>query len=257
MRASVIVATHRPYDFPSECMYLPVHVGSHGKDTVPGAVRDDSGDNISALNYTYCELSGLYWLWRNGDAAEIYGLAHYRRFFAGTTPHPSGHQILGPADVSAAMGSASVMVARRRFYGIESVRSHYRHAHHEKDLDLTRSAIESLHPEYLAAFDRVMARRSLSLYNMFLMRAPAFDNYCTWLFGVLERVYRDLDMTGYSQQDQRVIGYIGERLLNVWVEYNSASHNFVRRKVVQLEGEPVVRKGLTLVRRKWRRGSPL
>ena len=60
----VIVAAHKPYEMPFDKMYLPVHVGAAGKDSI-GYQRDDEGDNISNLNPYYCELTGLYWAWTN------------------------------------------------------------------------------------------------------------------------------------------------------------------------------------------------
>ena len=81
MNLRVVVAAHKPYWMPADPVYLPVQVGAAGKESIPGYTRDDSGENISAKNPHYCELTGLYWAWKNlpGDAI---GLAHYRRHFA-------------------------------------------------------------------------------------------------------------------------------------------------------------------------------
>ena len=73
----IIVATHKKYKMPNDAMYLPVQVGAEGKETL-GYVRDNEGENISHKNPNYCELTGLYWAWKNLDA-EYLGLAHYRR----------------------------------------------------------------------------------------------------------------------------------------------------------------------------------
>lgn len=249
----MVIAAHKPYEFPVDEMYLPVHVGSAGKATIPGTVRDDTGEQISALNPTYCELTGLYWLWKNSEPSDVYGLSHYRRFFAGTLAHPGGKRVLGSADVAQAMAGVDIIVGRRRWYGVETIRSHYANAHHAKDLDLTREVIEQSYPDYLEAFDTVMSRRSLSLYNMALMRADVFEDYCTWLFTILDQVHARIDMTGYSDADKRVVGYLAERLLNVYVLKHSAEHVVRRRRVVQIEGEPVVAKAVGLLRRKLRR----
>ena len=77
----VIVATHKKYRMPGDSMYIPVHVGAEGKKSI-GYQRDDQGENISSLNSAFCELTGLYWAWKNLDA-EYIGLAHYRRHFKG------------------------------------------------------------------------------------------------------------------------------------------------------------------------------
>ena len=76
----ILVATHKKYQMPSDKMYLPLHVGAEKKDSI-GYKTDDSGKNISLKNPYFCELTGLYWAWKNLKAKYI-GLAHYRRHFA-------------------------------------------------------------------------------------------------------------------------------------------------------------------------------
>lgn len=75
----IIVATHKKYQMPQDNMYIPVHVGREGKDNL-GYQGDNEGEHISNKNHYYCELTGLYWEWKNLDA-EYIGLAHYRRNF--------------------------------------------------------------------------------------------------------------------------------------------------------------------------------
>lgn len=47
-----------------------------------GYQKDNEGDNISAKNPYYCELTGIYYAWKN-IPAEYLGLVHYRRYFKG------------------------------------------------------------------------------------------------------------------------------------------------------------------------------
>lgn len=69
------------YKLPYQEGYIPMYVGATGNKNVPaGYMRDDVGDNISEKNNSYCELSGLYWIWKNCEA-DIVGLVHYRRYF--------------------------------------------------------------------------------------------------------------------------------------------------------------------------------
>ena len=76
----VYVVSHSKEDIEnikSDDIYVPLFVGRAGEDNF-GFLSDDSGDNISDKNSSYCELTGLYWAWKNLDADYV-GLAHYRR----------------------------------------------------------------------------------------------------------------------------------------------------------------------------------
>lgn len=61
---------------------MPIHVGKvlH-PDVDLGIQRDDTGDNISLKNSSYCELTGMYWAWKNLRGVDVIGLCHYRRYF--------------------------------------------------------------------------------------------------------------------------------------------------------------------------------
>ena len=79
----IVVAAHKPYWMPESSAYVPTWVGAALRpEGVPeGWERDDHGENISAKNPHYCELTALYWAWKNLGASYL-GLAHYRRHFA-------------------------------------------------------------------------------------------------------------------------------------------------------------------------------
>ena len=76
MKMVVMVAAHKPYWMPTDAAYWPVMVGAAGKSVPAGWHRDDAGENISARNATFCELTGHYWLWKNVDA-DVYGCLLY------------------------------------------------------------------------------------------------------------------------------------------------------------------------------------
>ena len=55
----IIVATHKKYQMPNDDIYLPIHVGAEGKESI-GYQADNVGENISNKNSYFCELTGLY-----------------------------------------------------------------------------------------------------------------------------------------------------------------------------------------------------
>lgn len=92
---------------------------------------------------------------------------------------------------------------------------------HEKDLINTRNAIRKLYPEYLNDFDEVMhSSDMMSPYNMFYTTKRNMDEYCEWLFSILSFVESKTDMTGYTDYQKRLYGFLSERLLNVYLKHN-------------------------------------
>ena len=78
----ILTACHNRFDTELPCGYKKIQVSAAtAKERWPGCLHDDEGDNISAKNPYYCELTALYWGWKNSDA-EIKGLCHYRRYFS-------------------------------------------------------------------------------------------------------------------------------------------------------------------------------
>ncbi len=75
----IIIAAHKKYRMPQDDIYIPLHVGAEGKESI-GYQGDNTGENISKLNPYFWELTGMYWMWKNLKA-DYLGLAHYRRHF--------------------------------------------------------------------------------------------------------------------------------------------------------------------------------
>ena len=248
MTLRIVVAAHKPYPMPSGDAYLPVQVGAAGKPPIAGFRRDDEGENISARNANWCELTGLYWAWRNLKADAV-GLVHYRRHFKAT-----------PEEIAALLERHDIILPRKRNYFIETTRSQYVHAHHAEDLDVTRQILEERHPAYVTAFDAAMSSTKGHRFNMFVMRRPQFDAYCTWLFDVLFELEKRLDVSSYSPYDARVFGFVAERLLDVWLETNgivrlkrggTSRPRYAELPVLHLESQHWPRKVVNFLRRKF------
>jgi hypothetical protein len=221
MDIKILVATHKNYKMPADGVYAPIHVGRAGKKDL-GYLGDNTGDNISAKNPSFCELTGLYWAWKNLDCDYI-GLCHYRRHFS----LKSGRSlfakekidyVLKREEISALLDEYDVVLPTKRNYYIETIHSHYKHAHNIRDLELTRSIIETLYPAYIPSYERVMSGRKLYLFNMFIMKKLQFDAYAQWLFDILFQLEKEIDISSYDDYQKRVLGFISERLFNVWIE---------------------------------------
>ncbi len=231
MSVKLIVATHKEYQMPTDEMYLPVLVGAEkygadGDENDGKALytRDDSGDNISKKNKNYCELTGLYWAWKNVPADYI-GLVHYRRHFSnGNRSGDKWERVIGADELESQLQQAPVLLPKKRHYRIETNYSQYVHAHHAVDLETTLEILSEKYPDYVDAWNEVMKKRSGHRFNMFVMRRDIFDKYCEWLFDVLFELENRLDISEYSENDARVFGFVGERLLDVWLTSNQIEY---------------------------------
>jgi hypothetical protein len=251
MDVKIIVATHKPCWMPQDPLYLPVHVGHAGKAEL-GYAGDDTGENISVKNAHYCELTGLYWAWKNLPA-DYLGLAHYRRHFTtpGAMKGDKRERVLTEAQLRPLLATCDVFLAKPRHYWIETNWQQYAHAHHEADLQTTREILRDQYPRYLPVFDREMKRRGGHRFNMFIMKRDRLDAYCQWLFDVLFELEKRLDISQYSANDARVFGFVAERLLDVWLKTNEIAYREL--PYVFLDRQNWLVKGWRFFVRKFRR----
>ncbi|MDR0897794.1 MAG: DUF4422 domain-containing protein [Oscillospiraceae bacterium] len=223
MNITVICATSKPMPALPDAMYLPLHVGKNGQEGF-GLKGDDTGDNISDKNYLYSELTGLYWAWKNIDADAI-GLVHYRRYLTarsrlGYRLRGKWNSLLTAQQAERALRHADVVLPRKRWYIIETSYSHLANYLPECVPAFARDYVKSLSPQYAQAWDQAMNRRWQHNCNMFIMKKEVFDGYCTWLFDVLAHVEQQLDVQFYQRIKLRVMGYVSECLLDVWLTAN-------------------------------------
>ncbi|SOB98662.1 DUF4422 domain-containing protein [Rhodobacter maris] len=235
------VATHKQTGFPLDPGYVPIHAGRGIAEVDLGIRGDDTGDNISSRNPHFCELTALYWIWKNSDAA-IKGLVHYRRHFipkARMAPigligvaasddfdeFSDGYDMILPDKITLTDPGSGAPQTVERQYDATAVGF---------DLVLTRAVLEEFHAPYIPYWDFVMRNCKLHPYNIMIARAEVFDAYCAWLFDILFRLEPQIPFRDYPPYEARVFGFLAERLLNVWVGRHRTSCRVAFRPVGML-----------------------
>lgn len=221
MDTKIIIATHKKYDIPKEDIYLPVQVGACGKEKI-GYICDNEGDNISDKNYCYCELTGLYYAYKN-LSYDVLGLVHYRRYFKGETPaiiNGKKRKIISNTEIDYILNTYDVILPKKRHYFIETNESQYAHAHHAEGLEVCKSVLVKLYPDYKDDWDKMLKKRSGHRFNMFIAKKEIANSYCNWLFNILFETEKHLDISEWSKNEQRVYGFLSERLLDVYISHN-------------------------------------
>lgn len=214
----IYVVAHKPYDrlLPEGYEYMQVGAALNAHFC---PLTDDTGDNISAKNPYFCELTAVYWIWKNDAENDIVGLAHYRRFLTKSALSSSPTRYAADRDVRKWLEKYDMISSRRQTFGV-SVEEQLRECVRERDLALLRQAVGKISPDYLETYDAVMHGKKTSLCNLFICKKERWDGYCAWLFPILFEMEKDVDMTGYSEAEQRLYGYLAERLFTVYVLKN-------------------------------------
>lgn len=230
-----MVASHKFYKMPENReVYLPVLVGAALRSTVPeGFQPDNQGRNISEKNPHYNELTAIYWGWKN-LSCDVIGLDHYRRYFISTkSVQKNFSTILNKQQILDLVGQDRIVVPSKRKYYIETIESHYLHTHSEAGLIALKKVISKQSVDYQNALSEVLSARSAHMFNMFIMKKNDYDDYCLWLFSVLEQVENEIDYEQLSGNETRVLGFLAEFLLDVWIKVNKKK--FVEIPVLFME----------------------
>ena len=255
-RVKIFVSAHKRSVIPDAACIVPVQVGAA---TAPvrfdDMLHDDDGENISALNPMYCELTAQYWAWKNMDA-DYYGFCHYRRYFDFTeTPHSQndyGEIIDGCIDdrtiaeyglndrsINEVVLGWDVITSpindTHMLDGYQSVKEHWNGDSHLRMPDL-RHMYDILcrrHPEYREDADMILNGYKACFCNMFIMRKEIFRDYCEWLFPLLEEFVNEWDNSCADVQTLRTPGHLSERLLNIYLAHHRRMGAGWRTKTLQ------------------------
>lgn len=227
----ILIACHKPSPIPKAEALFPVQVGMKGADIQMGIQGDDEGENISDKNYCYCELTALYWAWKNLKDVDVIGLCHYRRYFDfhdqcirflpdTSFPVSAIRELdfsLDETTLKKVIGGG--VVVPKALFGNCTMEQLYCMGHISEDYKTLRKVFfDTQSDNYKKAFDELMVRGyKFYAYNMMVMRWADFDAYCEWLFSLLFEVEQQVDISRYSAYQKRIFGFMSERLLNVWL----------------------------------------
>jgi hypothetical protein len=176
-----------------------------GKRLFEGILTDHTGDNISAQNRQFCELTALYWLWKH-PREEVLGLAHYRRHF------------LLPKDWQQRMGLHKLdAILPTPLYVAPSVADNYKNRHDPRDWEYMMELIRQQGCEEYEEAKAFFGRNLYSPCNMFIMRREVLDDLCQWMFPIL---FAAAKKTGEKSDvyQNRYPGFLSERLMSFFFE---------------------------------------
>lgn len=168
-----------------------------------GTLTDCEGDNISARNRQYCELTVLYWIWKNAGE-DIVGLSHYRRHFI-LPEHWQEIMVSNGIDVILPVPT----------YVYPDIAQNYKERHDPSDWDYLMEYLRENDPDDYKTAERVFSGNLYLPCNMFVMCREILDDLCCWMFPILDAVAGH----GGEKRDtylNRYPGFISERLITLY-----------------------------------------
>lgn len=235
----IIIATHKNIDLPLHKIFIPVQTGASLTEERFNMQHDNDGENISSKNHDYCELTALYWAWKN-LSADYYGLCHYRRYLSFSTPKNKYPYVYYKKIDDNFLNYISidnsklcvdnydiVLPMPEKIY--MSITDHYIQSilHNKEDLYITKKIIKEYYPEYVEDMNTYLSQDEIFFGNMFIMKKDLFNEYCSWLFDVLSK-FDTLHNSGSKRAD----GYLAERLLGIFFTHIKRTRD-IRYKFLQ------------------------
>ena len=224
MKTELLVCCHNE-SAKGDDLLVTVRAGAalHQQDKVVCDFYDDDGENISALNPCYNELTVLYWAWKNyeklGDPDRI-GLMHYRRFFYfdPTVEDVRLHTVATQEEFFkkslVCVQNANLLFEKGDFVcprpsRRQSVYRHYAMTHRAKDLDLAVEILKRLFPDYAEAADEYLEGNENFFFNMFIFPKEIFFRYAEFLFPILA------EYLSVKREGERL--FVSERLTGIFL----------------------------------------
>jgi hypothetical protein len=215
-----------------EGVYLPIQTGKSRSGLDLGLQGDDTGDNISEKNESFCEQTVFYWVWKNIKKyypnLEYIGLSHYRRFFAlpsssfyhenilkNKIPKMKNYDKLIPKLLS----NHDVIIQRPIMLGY-NLEENYGKCNPIKDYYIMKDVVHDLCPEYDESFLYIFEGHEFSTCAIFISKWDFFEKYYEWLFPLLFEAEKRMDTSDYTPNQKRAIAYLAEVLLNVYVYHS-------------------------------------
>lgn len=243
MDLTLYTVFHKPFIKPAASFIKPIQAGRSIAAEKLLMQGDDTGDNISVLNPYFCELTALYWVLKNAERKENYwGLCHYRRYF--TTPIK--RLLAKPKallDASAMQEEMDKYVNDKvKILILDLLKEHdvllqtpiylykkkgvvktlaqlYREDHISEHWDILKQKLIKMYPDYAGSFYSFEKAEKISFFNMAVGNWKFWHDYLNWLFPLLFAIQPMIKLTGDPYQD-RVFGYLSERLINLYVWHN-------------------------------------
>ena len=241
----IYISAHKPATMLHSKILCPIQVGCEVASVqYDGMEKDNTRDNISKKNGRYCELTAQYWAWKN-TLTQYVGFFHYRRYlnlsgkrfpedrygniYAPSLGRDGGRRFaekygLTDESITQYISAFDIVTAeKKKLYNTDgsplSVREHYQRAKNlnGEDILILEKIIAEKTPEYVSYMNSYLSGNEGYFCNMYILKKEIFDDYCGWLFSILEEFEIRQDMSSYGKEMLRTPGHLSERMWGIYL----------------------------------------
>ncbi len=242
-KIEIAVAYHKNSEVIKNNCLLPIQVGKACSDIELNMQGDDTGDNISEKNFGYAELTAIYWLWKNSKA-DVKGLFHYRRFLDLSANNSKVEDLfeykisdnfsaqnflnnlgIDQNNIISLLEKYSIITRKKedlRNWSNYTIKSHYAAEHHAEHLEKALEIIKNDYPDYYPTANKLVNGHESYFTNIFIMKNEQYDEYCSWLFDILFKIEKTINLYDKSlapnTKKTRWAGFLGERLTAIYIQ---------------------------------------
>lgn len=179
------------------------------------------GDNIDFLNPWYCELTGLYYLWKHCDD-DIVGLEHYRRYFVN-----GKNKLLSESEIRKELENYDVLCIKstgytRNYHVINWFKRN------RKLIDIQKFLVFSkiyVNEDYYNECWKILNSDHHAMCNMFICKKEIINEYCEFIFDLTAN-YMEAEKSNNRELPKRILGYFTEFLFEAWLKLNHKKYKF-------------------------------
>lgn len=185
------------------------------------------GDNIDHLNPWYCELTGLYYLWKH-ETDDIVGLEHYRRYFVNER-----NEKLSENEIRKRLESCDIICSKMPYSRYRPVITWFNGS--KKRVDIERFLLFCKHyvgNEYVNECRKILNGDYHCLGNMFICKKELIDEYCEFMFDVLF-MFQAAESHFGRALTPRIMGYFTEFLFAAWVNLHQKKIGWSKWRLVK------------------------
>lgn len=182
--------------------------------------------------------------------SEIKGFFQYRRFlvkynnplfiFLNIFPF---HNILDTKKIKRYLSSGyDAIVPKSEYLHGKNLFEQYGYPGISSDFELAKNIIAKICPEYLHSFEKVVYQKNYKphFHNIIIAREELFNHYSKWLLNILKNLESEIDYKSRDELETRALGYLAERLLNVYIVKHNLKVIGVKMRVLDRDQNYVV-----------------